>query len=327
VKPNPGLQVSVIIPVYNAAAYVRQAVESALEQPQTAEVLLIEDGSPDESLGICRALAAEYPDRVRLLRHPDGANRGAGPSRNLGLREAQYEYIAFLDADDFFLPARFEVPEQIFQQQPDVDGVYEATGFSFASSAERQEWSAQTGQNPDTALTTVRQRVAPEALFDTLYNGEDGHFDTNSLVFKRALLARTGDFPPLRLHQDTVMWMKMAMVGRLVPGRLEQAVAMRRVHPENRARAPRPTWETQRNLALMWVATWLWSEDVPAAARHRSKLLVRVLKFWRKYYRTQGVWQPNLRTVLQALRYIGRKPIVVLRPYFWKLLAAQLLGR
>ncbi len=59
---------SVIIPVYNAAAYVRHAVESALAQPETAEVILIEDGSPDNALEICENLASEF-EKVKLLRH------------------------------------------------------------------------------------------------------------------------------------------------------------------------------------------------------------------------------------------------------------------
>jgi glycosyltransferase involved in cell wall biosynthesis len=81
------MQVSVITPVYNAASFVTQAVESALQQPETAEVLIIEDGSPDNSLEVCQELAKKY-EKVKLLRHPNGENRGAGASRNLGMRNA-----------------------------------------------------------------------------------------------------------------------------------------------------------------------------------------------------------------------------------------------
>ena len=99
------LEISVIIPVYNAAAYVRQAVESALAQPEVREVLLVEDGSPDNALEVCQQLAAEH-QRVILLHHPNGENRGAGASRNLGMRNAHFPIIAFLDADDYYLPAQ-----------------------------------------------------------------------------------------------------------------------------------------------------------------------------------------------------------------------------
>ena len=73
------LRISVIIPVYNAAAYVAQAVDSALEQPETGEVILVEDGSQDASLEVCRMLAEENL-QVRLYQHPNGGNRVAGPS-------------------------------------------------------------------------------------------------------------------------------------------------------------------------------------------------------------------------------------------------------
>ena len=74
------MRVSVIIPVYNAAAYVRQAVESVLDQPETSEVILVEDASTDKSLQVCQELTEQY-DKVRLFRHPSGRNCGAGNGR------------------------------------------------------------------------------------------------------------------------------------------------------------------------------------------------------------------------------------------------------
>ncbi len=77
------MKISVIIPVYNAEKYVRNAGESALQQPESGEILLVEDNSPDNCLQLCRDLEREY-EIVRLLRHADGRNHGAGASRNLG---------------------------------------------------------------------------------------------------------------------------------------------------------------------------------------------------------------------------------------------------
>lgn len=64
------MQISVIIPVYNAAKYVRQAVESALSQPEVAEIILIDDASSDNSFNICQELANESPI-VKLFCHSD----------------------------------------------------------------------------------------------------------------------------------------------------------------------------------------------------------------------------------------------------------------
>jgi glycosyltransferase involved in cell wall biosynthesis len=96
--------VSVIIPAYNADKYVEQSIRSALDQGATVkEVIVIDDGSIDETAGIVRRLA-ETDRRVILLQN--AANRGTSYSRNAGLRAATGEWIAILDADDFFAAGR-----------------------------------------------------------------------------------------------------------------------------------------------------------------------------------------------------------------------------
>ncbi|MFV9691842.1 MAG: glycosyltransferase family 2 protein, partial [Desulfobacteria bacterium] len=117
------MKISVIIPVYNAEKYVRNAIESALQQPETGEILLVEDNSPDNCLQICRDLEKKH-EIVELLRHPDGRNHGAGASRNLGIKNAKFDYISFLDADDYYLPGRFEAARRLFEKYHDIDGVY-----------------------------------------------------------------------------------------------------------------------------------------------------------------------------------------------------------
>jgi len=92
--------ISVIMACYNAAPYVEEAVTSVLRQtwPHT-EVIVVDDGSQDASTDIVKRLAAEHPDRIRLkhLKHS-----GPYPARNLGLSHARGDYIAFLDADDWW---------------------------------------------------------------------------------------------------------------------------------------------------------------------------------------------------------------------------------
>ncbi|MBP7177346.1 MAG: glycosyltransferase family 2 protein, partial [Thermoclostridium sp.] len=134
---NMHLSVSIITPVYNAASYIVRAVESALAQPEVREVILVEDCSPDDSLAVCRQLACLYP-QVKLFQHPGGVNRGAGPSRNLGIIKSTCPYIAFLDADDFYLPARFSAAQAVFEQHSDCDGVYDAVGMYYEDEASRE---------------------------------------------------------------------------------------------------------------------------------------------------------------------------------------------
>ena len=93
-------KVSIIMPVYNAERYLREAVDSVLRQTYTAfELLLINDRSSDESVAICREYG-ERDSRIVLLEN-DTETHGPGPTRNIGLDHASGEYIYFMDADDW----------------------------------------------------------------------------------------------------------------------------------------------------------------------------------------------------------------------------------
>ena len=93
------MEISVIIPVYNAATFLRKAVESAVNLDEVKEILLVEDASTDNSLALCRTLQTEYP-KVKLFQHPDYGNHGAGASRNKKKKKKTQEFIEVLDADD-----------------------------------------------------------------------------------------------------------------------------------------------------------------------------------------------------------------------------------
>ena len=202
------MQVSVIIPVYNAAVYIQQAVESALAQPETTEVILVEDGSADDTLSVCQKLAATHP-KVRLYRHPDGGNHGVSASSNLGILKSTCEYLTILGADDFLLPDRFTVAQELFNADPEIEGVYEAVGAHFENEAARQRWQTLGWGNH--LLITMSEPIPPEHLFTALVKGGYGSFSIIGLVVKRSLFEKTGLFDEcLRLHQDTAMLVKMA---------------------------------------------------------------------------------------------------------------------
>jgi hypothetical protein len=103
--------VSVIIPCWNQAHYLGEAIESVLDQAHPAiELIVVDDGSEDNSCEV----AARYPG-VRRLRQP---NRGVAAARNRGLEESNGEYVVFLDADDRLLPHALEVGVGELQRQP-----------------------------------------------------------------------------------------------------------------------------------------------------------------------------------------------------------------
>ena len=113
------VRVSVIIPVYNGEAHVERAVDSVLAQTFGGyEVLIVDDGSRDRSLQVARACAARNPGRVRVLQHPGGINRGVAAARNLAAREARGEFLAFLDADDAWLPDKLGRQVEFMDRHP-----------------------------------------------------------------------------------------------------------------------------------------------------------------------------------------------------------------
>lgn len=92
---------SVVIPAYNYASVLPRAVESVIQQlTDEVELLVIDDGSPDDTASVLEQLHARYPQRFRSIRQ---ANAGPASARNHGIRESQGEYLLFLDADDELL--------------------------------------------------------------------------------------------------------------------------------------------------------------------------------------------------------------------------------
>lgn len=133
--------VSVIIIFLNAADFLKEAVESVLAQTYHHwELFLVDDGSTDISTQIAHQYAALYPGKVIYLDHPDHKNLGKGASRNLGLRHARGEYVAFLDADDIWLPNKLEEQTEILSSYPEAGMLYGNTLY----------WHSWTGRVEDT---------------------------------------------------------------------------------------------------------------------------------------------------------------------------------
>ncbi len=226
-------RISVVIPVYNAGRFVERAVLSALEQPETAEVILVEDGSKDNSLPVCRALASKHK-KLKLFVHEGNINKGAGESRNLGIRMASFPYISFLDADDFFLPGRFEAEARLFAGDSSVDGVYGALGFHFESE-EAKKTFLDAGFST-IKMTRIIEPIKPENLKWVLLDviSGKGNFSIVTLTVKKSLIERSGFFGRLELAEDTVFIIQLAIKGNLHTGIIDRPIGMRGAHENNR---------------------------------------------------------------------------------------------
>src|SRR5215470_6392958 len=116
-------KVSVVMPVYNVERFVRQAVQSVLDQTyRDFELLIIDDRSPDLSIDICRGF---HNSRLQIIQHNE--NRGLAGARNTGIRNASGEYLAFIDSDDAWHPHKLERHVAHLDQNPKV-------GISFSRS-------------------------------------------------------------------------------------------------------------------------------------------------------------------------------------------------
>jgi glycosyltransferase involved in cell wall biosynthesis len=229
--------ISVIIPVYNAAGFVGEAVQSTLMQAETAEVILVEDGSEDNSLEVCQQIATTDV-RIRLLQHEGGVNKGAGPSRNLGIQAAQSEWIAFLDADDYYLPHRFRRAVDFLNEHPDYEGVAEAIGAQYEDEEGKKRFLKHLNlpvNLPATQIKTGMLREVPsEKLFEILFLGKEGHISPDGLVVKKSVVQKTGYFNDWQVGEDSNYLLRLAYFCRIKIFDIREVVAIRRIHSSNR---------------------------------------------------------------------------------------------
>jgi glycosyltransferase involved in cell wall biosynthesis len=160
------VRVSIITPFLNAGRFIEESIESVLAQTYSDwELLLIDDGSNDSSTSIARRYAASRPDRIRCLSHDGRRNQGASASRNLGARHASGEFLAFLDADDVYLPRKLQEQVPLLDAHPEVAMLYASTEYWHSWSGRPEDaggdwvWR-KYGAAPDTVIVPPRMLIA-----------------------------------------------------------------------------------------------------------------------------------------------------------------------
>lgn len=225
--------ITVIIPVYNAAAFLEKAVNSCLQFSEVKEILLIDDGSKDRSLEICTSLAQKYP-QIKVFTHPNNQNRGVSASRNLGIDNATQEFLTFLDADDYWLPNRFDAEREIFKD-PKVDGVFGAIGTEYISEIGKKEYLEKF---KDGRLTTVKYDAEGNAVFRGLI-GQDKGFGTFFSMIALTIRRTAVENPKIRLEtslkigEDKVFITILSFEKFLKSGIINTPIAMRTAHENN----------------------------------------------------------------------------------------------
>ncbi|MEE4350106.1 MAG: glycosyltransferase [Pacificimonas sp.] len=167
---NPS--VSVIIPVYNREALLPRALESVRAQSSPAnEVIVIDDGSTDASAAVAEDMASRWPELTILSQ----SNSGAGAARNRGLATAQGDWMAFLDSDDIWLPAKLANLRAAITEEPEPEFVHS-----------NRVYRDPQGGDDRYAAYSVEQLNSRPFLFSC------HPLKTSTVAVSRSLLARTG---------------------------------------------------------------------------------------------------------------------------------------
>lgn len=197
--------ISCIVPVYNGERFLAEAINSILAQSyRPIEILVSDDGSTDNTPEV----AARYGDTVRCLRQ---ANAGPAAARNHGLRQAQGEFIALLDADDIWLPKKLESQMAQFQSRPDLDLC--VTHF-------QNFWT--------TGMAEEQERVGNHALLKP-WPG----YAVPTMLVRRSVFAKVGPFDESVSHGENTEWFLRAAEHDVVIELLPDVLVRRRLYQNN----------------------------------------------------------------------------------------------
>lgn len=210
-------KVSVVMPCYNNAAYVRQAVDSVLQQDYpNIELIVVDDGSKDNSLEVL----ASYGDRIRVIVQP---NQGPAAARNNGIRHATGDYIAFLDSDDLWLPGKLSAQLEFLQKNPDFIACF-------------CSWSVWDGKStidipaPTAAERGQLQQNRSGWLYLPLL--KESVITTISVVIRRKTVEEVGFFnQEYTVGEDHDYWLRLSRCGKIA--KLKQIYALYRQNPHS----------------------------------------------------------------------------------------------
>jgi len=190
---------SVIIPLYNKAAYIERAIQSVLSQTyQEFELIVVDDGSTDDSFV---QLSVNNPEAFRKLKIIEQSNQGVSVARNNGVKVAKYDYIAFLDADDSWESTYLENMKQLIDNYPQA-GIYGSSYFIVKNGKKR---IAPIGVEEDSDRGLIDYcQVYSKTLCMPLWTGA-------TIIRKSIFDVENGFNPHLKLGEDFDLWIRVAI--------------------------------------------------------------------------------------------------------------------
>jgi glycosyltransferase involved in cell wall biosynthesis/peptidoglycan/xylan/chitin deacetylase (PgdA/CDA1 family) len=205
--------VSVIVIFFQAERFLEQAIESILAQSYTPiELILVDDGSTDAGMGMARSYAAG-DERIHYVTHPGRENRGMSASRNLGLDHARGQLVAFLDADDVWLPEKLERQVDLLAAMPEVGLVWGPTEWWYSWSGDPADAERDVALDIRVPLDSIQE---PPALLQGMVERTASPPATCSALVRRAVFDRVGRFEEgfRGLYEDQVFFAKVLLQER-----------------------------------------------------------------------------------------------------------------
>lgn len=222
-------EVAVIVPCYNAAKYLARALDSVLSQTHpNFQVYVIDDGSTDETARVMRP----YLEYVSWIRQQ---HSGPAAARNHGISISKERYIAFLDADDFWLPAKLERQIALLKQNPSVGLV-----CSDCETLKKQKYTGSYFANT--------KMPATGRLFESLTR--DCFIFTPTVLVRRQCLAEVGQFDEsLAVSEDFHLWLRIA--ARWDIAVVPEVLAVREICAEGLSSSTRPEKYLENGIAAL----------------------------------------------------------------------------
>lgn len=198
--------VSVVMNFFNGEKFIREAIESVLAQTyEHWELLLVDDGSTDQTTQIAKEYAGRYPEKVRCFEHERHENKGMSASRNLGIARARGEHIAFLDVDDLWLPPKLEAQVAIMERDPEVGLVANPAMYWYADGAKKPQ-----------PMTLPPGRLPVGAWIPKILESDNNVACPSAVLMRRSLAVKLGGFEESfrgrdQTVEDQVMWFKISL--------------------------------------------------------------------------------------------------------------------
>lgn len=208
---------AVIIPSYNNQQFLNQCIESVLYHSIVSQVIVVDDGSSDDSLHIAHNIK---DDRLQVLTHKGCINRGRSETRNLGLKYNTEPWVGFCDSDDYWLANRFDSFHDEYPQ--DLDGIYGKLESLFTKEEYKKVYPM--------GIIGIPDQINPEDLLEYLVFSNH-HISFNALIVKSNKISEVGSFDSrLELAEDTDLIWRLAGCGVLYPELIDKPISVRRIH-------------------------------------------------------------------------------------------------